>query len=392
MKDRCAKGPATVAAARHMPPGGRGRGAVPARPAAVAGRCAGVWAVGCDSAAQAMAAARASVTQGKPGAWARGWRRGVLTLCLGLPLAAAAGCPGPVVRFEPLAPGVWWVPAATGESDAVNRGQVSNLVLARDGRRLWALGSGPSPAFGRALACQARQRLGGPVTDVVSPWARPELVLGAGALVRAGGGTRAVRHWAHASVADAMAEQCPHCVDRLRQRLQAAAADLGDAPISLPRLRLQGEQGRLGPWSWWRLPRAEGRWVTLWRLHGRPLWVAPGLLDGAGPPDGRDADLALLQQSAERLAKLAGADGPAARFLGEQGPPMGAEAPARHAAYWQALLAAAEAAVERGDDESAPAPALDGFPATWAAHPWHGFNWQRAWRQVEPRVLAAPKR
>lgn len=367
----------------------RGGAATPGVPASVRWSCATLC-QGCDI-----------VTQGQPWFWRRLWRRVwrpvFWLLALAWPASVAAGCPGPDLRLLPLAPGLWWVPAALGESDGLNRGQVSNIVLAQQGRgraaRLWALGSGPSPAWGQALACQARARLGLAITDVISPWARPELVLGVVGLRQAG----PLRHWAHASVAQAMAEQCPHCVERLRWRLQAAAADLGDDPIHLPDQRLQGEQGRLGPFDWWRLPRAEGRWITVWRLHPTgatqaPLWVAHGLLQGAGPPDGRDADLALLLQASQRLATLAAADGPAARFIGEQGPVMGADAPARHAAYWSRLLDEARAAVARGDDEAAPAPAWPGLPVGWQAHPWHGFNWQRAWRQVEPEVLAAPPR
>ena len=202
--------------------------------------------------------------------------------------------------------------------------------------------------------------LGLRLSDVVSPWARPELVLGVA-------GIAGVRHWAHASVADAMAEQCPHCVDRLRQRLGAARADLGDGPgadpIRLPGHRLQGEQGLLGPFAWWRLPRADGRWTTVWRLRRQPLWAAQGLLNQGAPPDGRDADLALLQQSSLALAALARPDGSAARFVGEQGRPMDSSAPARHAAYWQALQATAAAAIERGDDEAAAAPPRRRCPA-----------------------------
>jgi hypothetical protein len=48
--------------------------------------------------------------------------------------------------------------------------------------------------------------------------------------------------------------------------------------------------------------------------------------------------------------------------------------------------------VARGDDETAPAPGWPGLPEGWAAAPWHAFNWQRAWRQVEPQVLAEPQR
>ena len=69
---------------------------------------------------------------------------------------------------------------------------------------------------------------------------------------------------------------------------------------------------------------------------------------------------------------------------------MDSNAPARHAAHWAALLQAAREAIERGDDDLAPA--LAGLPPAWASHPWHSFNWQRAGRQVEPPVLAAPPR
>ena len=323
--------------------------------------------------------------------------------------SAPAACPGPALDIRPGAAGQWWVPAWAGESDADNRGQVSNLWLVRHGHGrqagLWALGSGPSPAWGAALACQVQRRLGLPLVAVISPWARPELVLGVAGIQRWQPGAA---HWAHAGVADAMAAQCPHCVDRLRQRLGPAAADLGDDPIRLPEHRLSGDHGRLGPFRWWRLQRAEGRWVTVWRLQHAPWWAAPGLLladaaqDGAqggahagvqdSPPDGREADLALLQHSLLQLAGLAQADGAAARFLGEQGPWQAADAPRRQAAYWAALRAAVRAAIERGDDEAAAAPPLPGWPAHWASHPWHGFNWQRAWRQLEPEVLAAPGR
>ncbi len=346
----------------------------------------------------------AVLTQGTPEVGGRAVRRGWWAWLLGLLLAlamppATARCPGLPQPLLPLAPGVWWLPSATGDSDAANRGQVSNLVLVRQGRgagaRLWALGSGPSPAFGQALACQVQRQLGARVTDVISPWARPELVLGVAGLGQAGPPHPPLRHWAHAAVAEAMAAQCPHCVDRLRQRLGAAAADLGaDAsPVRLPDRLLQGEQGQLGPFTWWRLPRSDGRWLTVWRLArpGQPtLWVAQGLLQGEGPPDGRDAGLVQLQQSSQHLAVLAVADGATVRFVGEQGPPLAAGAPALHARYWAELLALAEAAVLRGDDETAPPPAWPGLPAGWASGPWHALNWQRAWRQVEAAVLATP--
>jgi len=302
--------------------------------------------------------------------------------------------PGPALApgFEPLAPGLWLLRAAPGEPDEHNRGRVANLLLARQGAAVWALGSGPSPALGRALACQVPAALGAPLRAVVSPWARPELVLGVAGL----GAAVARQHWAHAEVAAAMAAQCPLCADRLRQRLGAAAADLGPQPIRLPRRLLHGEQGRLGPWQWWRLPRAAGRWVTVWRWQAAPgapaWWFAPGLIAGGGVPDGHDAELATLLSSTRRLQALAQADGGAARWVGDQGGALDAGAPAREAAYWQALLAAAEAAQERGAAETDAAPDLAGQPAGWTAQAGHALNWQRAWRQVEPLTLGGPAR
>ena len=332
------------------------------------------------------------LTQGKRVAWAR-----VAAGLLALAAPWALACQGLPQALQPLAPGVWWLPSALGDSQATNRGQVSNLVLVREGpgagTRWWLLGSGPSPAFGRRLACQLQRQLGARVSDVISPWARPELVLGVAGLQAERPRAAVLRHWAHENVARAMALNCPHCVDRLRLRLGAAAADLGDDPIRLPDRLLHGDHGRLGPFTWWRLPRTQGLGTTVWRLAlpGQPvLWLAHGLLQGDGPPDGRDADLALLQQSTTRLAALAAADGPAVRLIGEQGPLLAADAPAQQAHYWAALLDSAEAAVLRGDDETAAPPTWPGLPATWVAAPWQLLNWQRAWRQAEAAVLAGP--
>lgn len=306
---------------------------------------------------------------------------------LALPGRVSAECPLPQIRLERIALDVWLVPGQPGEADAVNRGQVSNLVLVGDGVRLWALGSGPSPAFGLALACQVKQTLSRAITDVISPWTRPELVLGSNGLGQ-------VRRWAHASVAAAMAEQCPQCVSRLSERLRGAASDLGPSPLPPlppPSQRLQGESGSLGPLDWWRLPRSEQRWVTVWRVRAAPVWIAHGLLNANGPADGRDADLALLAESAERLVTLAATDGAAARWIGDQGPVADAGAPQRQADYGRTLLAKAREALLSGVDEAAPPPSWPGLPPGWAVDSLHALNWQRAWRQAEADYFKAPK-
>lgn len=312
--------------------------------------------------------------------------RALVLVCLGLaapgwsapsarpPLSAT--CRGPALALQPLAPGLWWLPGAPGDADAANGGRVSNLVVARHRGRVWLLGSGPTPAAGRALACEVRRRWGTAVTDVISPWPRPELVLGASGLAPA-------RHWAHAEVAEAMRQRCPGCVQRLRVQLGAPAGELDETAVQLPTHLLQGDAGRLGPWQWWRLSRGSGFPVTVWQFRDVPLRIAPGLLWAPGAPDGRDADLRSLARSTALLEALPGAPstqpGTPLRWLGEQGPPS-TDLPARHRRYWDGLQQAVQSAQAAGALESAPAPPVADVPAD---DPRHALNWQRAWRQLE---------
>lgn len=300
-------------------------------------------------------------------------------ICLGMPGAALAATPAcDLLDLQALARDVWLVPATGAESDARNRGHASHLLLVRDGARLWVVGSGPTPAFGARLRCTARQRLARVPTDVLVPWARAELALG----IR---GLAAPRTWAHVQVAEAMAEQCATCVDRLRQRLGPAAVDLGDDPVRLPQRRLQGSAGRLGPFDWWVLPRSAGRVVTV--LHHRVSGVmsAHGLLWGDGPPDARDADLRLLAEAVTRLPALGH---PGTRWVGENGPLLDDAGVRAQGDYLRALRQAAHDALVLGQQEL-DAPPLVGHEAI-TGHARHALNWQRAWRQVEPQVLATP--
>lgn len=285
-------------------------------------------------------------------------------------LAGAAALPSAaceLLPLRPLAPGLWLVPAQPGDSDAANRGHVAHVLLASGGARLWALGSGPTPAFGARLRCTAERQLGRAPDDAVVPWAVAELALGAA-------GLGATRLWAHERVAAAMAEQCPHCEERLRQRLGTAAADLGDRPVRLPQRLLHGARGRWGPFDWWLLPRSAGRSVTVWRHRASGIVSAPGLLWGDGPPDLRDADVEVLLRALEALPRLGGSATP---WVPQTGPLLDAAGVAAQHAYVAALFEAARRGVRSGSTEGA-APALPG-----AGHPRHALNWQRAWRQAE---------
>lgn len=323
--------------------------------------------------------------------------------------AAALPCPGPALRIEAVAPGVWWIPGAAGEANAANRGTISNALAVRDGQRLWLLGSGPSAAHGRALGCRLRRLTGRPVSDVIAPWARPELVLGQA-------GLRAPRHWAHADVARAMRERCTRCIERLRLRLGEAASDLETAEAPIPQRLLQGAAGRLGPWRWWRLDRGADTAVTVWWLPRAGLASAHGLLWADGAPDLRDSVVSRFAQSLRALSDLerdtlltthragrTGRTGSAAgtptvtlRWLPEQGGWLAAGAPGRERAHVQALQHAVQAAIARGAVETDPPPPL---AATWPDEPLpegsdlrQGLNWQRAWREAEQDSFAPATR
>jgi hypothetical protein len=320
-----------------------------------------------------------------------GWRRAACSgLRQGLPVAlclwgwsvTASACGASAPMLEPIddgAPHVWWVRAERGDADAANRGRVSNLLVVRDGARIWLVGSGPSRAFARALDCVVRRDLGRAVSDVVSPWPRPELVLGAAALPQA-------RHWAHADVARALRTQCARCVARLRQRLGAAASDLGrDAGVvRAPSRLLHGVQGPLGPFEWWRLERAQGVPLTLWRVRAAGIVSAHGLVWAGDAPDLRDSTLASMQAATQRLQAVS-AD--ARWVVGEQGAPAPAREVDAHLAYWAALDAAVQGHQAQALEETRVPRALPGVQPERLQGPAHALNWQRAWRQAEDAAL-----
>lgn len=278
--------------------------------------------------------------------------------------------------------GIWWVRAERGDADASNRGVVSNLLIVRDGRRVWAVGSGPSPAFGRALGCVVRRDIGQPITDVISPWPHPELVLGAAGLPQA-------RHWAHADVAAAMRRQCARCVIRLRQRLGAAATDLGPAGpansrVRLPERMLRGLSGRLGALDWWRLQRAPGVPVTVWQVRRGGVLTAHGLLWAGDAPDLRDSRVEAMRDATQQLAAIARH---ATTLMGEQGEPARAGELDAHSVYWSALDAEVRNAQSRGDDATTVPTTLPGVDASRTRGTAHALNWQRAWRHAEDASL-----
>lgn len=291
--------------------------------------------------------------------------------------AAAPVCSGPGAAGVAVAPDLWWIAGANGDSDANNRGATAHLLAWRHAGRTWALGSGGSPVLGRHAACEWRRLSGAAVRELVLPWPQAELTLGASAFPGA-------RRWAHADVAAAMRERCPRCVQRMAQRLDSAAADLGPAPARLPTHRLTGSQGTLGGARWWRLARADETAVLVWHWPAARAWSAHGLAWGDGPPDLRDADPAVMERSLRALAQRVAAD---ERVWPQQGAVMDRDGLRAQADYLAALVAAVDAAQRAGALETDAPPPLPGVAAGWAGHPRHSLNWQRVWALREPLNL-----
>lgn len=283
-----------------------------------------------------------------------------------------AGCSGPVGRLHALAAGTWWIEAATGDSDPDNRGATANLWAVRDGRQLWLVGGAGTPVLARQVACLLREAGAGRVTDVIVPWPHAELTLGAT-------GFEGARLWAHQDTATAMQQRCARCVERMALRLGPAASDLGPAPIPHPMRLLRGAQGRVGPFDWWRLPRANETAVLVLRRRGQAVWSAHGLAWGDGPPDLRDGDPLQVAQSLQTLAARLT---PTARVVPEQGPLIGPAQVRAQALALRQLVDAVDAALRRGGLVTDPSP-----PPWAGGHPRQALNWQRTWSLREAEVF-----
>lgn len=291
------------------------------------------------------------------------------------PQVANAACDA--VTLERVAAHVWRVPAARGESDAMNGGQVVQLVVVRDGGRVWLIGSGPTPAAGMALRCAVERELGQAVTDVVNTRAAPELSMGNGAFASA-------RQWALPDVINAMRGRCETCLERLKARIGAAGESLqldGIRVPSRPVGKAGATHGTLGPVDWLALARAPHERTLVLRLRRERVVIAQGLVWAGDVPNLHDTHSVTLHASLRTLQRFA----KGARVLGEQGDVADVRAIAEHIDYIDQLRRAALPQLIRGDVEGASGGGVE-LPA-FAARPGyallHPLNVQRVWRELE---------
>ena len=302
-----------------------------------------------------------------------------------LPAFARDTCDGADVAGLPtilrVSPNVWRVAAARGEPDESNCGVTIQLVLVRDRDRLWLIGSGPSPAFGVALARAVQRTIGHTVTDVVNTRSAPELAMGNVAFADA-------RLWALPDVMAAMQTRCLQCQTQLRARLGMAGVSLQPQLIRVPRHPVAAAgatTGRLGPFEWRALERMPGELVVVLRHSHDRIVVAQGLLWADDVPDLRDTRSDSLLASWRTL--LAFSTG--SRMLGEQGGVVDPDAVGRHISYLESLRRAVEPSLLRGDLLGASGSALGltefaSLPGYAARHP---INVQRVWLELEPSIF-----
>lgn len=276
-----------------------------------------------------------------------------------------------------------------GTSDALstplNRGRISNVVFVVDPsenpEQGWLVGSGPDAETGRALACSVRRELGHEITDVISPRAQPESVLGVA-------GLGVVRHWALPEVRAAMGERCERCVKRLEAAVEAQQALVNQ--VALPSQLI--EQPSLGPFNVMPVQVQHGQAIALLHHRTSDVWILPGVIWGRGlVPDLREAEVTHLQRILEQLTALN-----PTTVVPEQGPAANASLIEKDRRYWQHLLKSLQELWDRGESQPGMASGLTAVEQRATGPEGRlrdRLNVQRAWQQFENNSFdGAPSR
>jgi glyoxylase-like metal-dependent hydrolase (beta-lactamase superfamily II) len=293
-----------------------------------------------------------------------------------------ADCPArSSTHWQGIAPGVWVWPGATEEINPDNRGHVASQVLLASGRTATLIDPGPGLAHGREVIRSARCELGLEIVRVLNSHAHAENVLGNGAFAAAA--TRGtVSLEATAVTHSAMAQRCESCRAAMAQAShddEAAAT-----PIVLPEPRLQDGQrwsSEAGDWLTLEFRSAHSESDLAWWNESERLLIAPGLLYQDRLPELAQGSLqgwvsALLEL--DRLQPVG--------LVGNRPMPRGGLAATLN------YLCDLERTVMRGleSGQSATEASRIELPAyrELAGHAErHGFNLQRAWRELEPRWI-----
>ena len=285
------------------------------------------------------------------------------------------------VTWRQVAPGVWvWSPPQMADVGAANAGFVMPVSALVDGPRAWVIDPGPSYLHGRRVRSSLRCQTGAEVVGVVNTHAHSENVLGNAAFAD---GTAI---YALKATAEAMAVRCPQCLESLTGRVGADA--MTGTRIVLPtHILTPGVDLVWGRYRLQVLPVEQGHTdgdLLLWWPEQAWLW-AGGLVYEGRVPELAQGSLAGWLAALDRLTALQ-PRGVVSATVSVAGPatPVPAALQATRG-YLRALRDTVWAAMDAG--ASPHDTALLALPAyaQWAGYAErHGFNAQRAWRELEP--------
>lgn len=311
-----------------------------------------------------------------------GWLRAAATgLALALSgLASAADCQTrPSRHWQGIAPGVWVWPGAAEDIEPGNRGHVATQVLIAQGRRATLIDPGPGLAHGRQVMRSARCELGLEIDRVLNSHAHAENVLG-NAAFGPPAGSAAIE--ATASTRQSMAQRCESC----RRAIADATADhgLAQTPILLPAPVLQDGQrwnSDSGDWLTLEFRSAHSESDLAWWNERERLLVAPSLLYQDRLPELAQGSLQGWIAALQALDRLQ-----PERLVGNR--PMARAGLAATLDYLceleRQVLQALESGLSATEAMRLERPARQRLAGRAERH---GFNLQRAWRELEPRWI-----
>lgn len=317
-------------------------------------------------------------------------RRAALLLaglaCAPLLHAAPACAAADRLPWRAVVPGVWvWLPPEAGDVAPSNGGHVMPVSVLVDRGQAGVIDPGPGLRHGqrlrRALAC----RFGARLRWIVDTHAHAENVLANAAFADEIAAGR-VGLLASGPTREGMALRCPDCLASLTRR--AGAEAMAGTQIVLPTRTLsEGEVLRLGRLSL-RVMRVEHGHtegdLVLWDARRRVLW-AGGLAYQDRLPELAQGQLQGWLAALDRLQALRPRHLIATVWSPAPGPGQAPPALASTRAYLEDLRDGTLRAMDRGaqpqDSDPVPLPAY----REWAGYgARHGFNVQRAWRELEP--------
>ena len=292
----------------------------------------------------------------------------------------AADCQARSSRhWQGIAHGVWVWPGAAEDIQPGKQGHVATQVLIAQGRRATLIDPGPGLAHGREVMRSARCELGLEIDRVLNSHAHAENVLGNAAFGPPAGNASIE---ATASTRQSMAQRCESC----RRAIAEATADpgLAQTPILLPAPVLQGGQrwrSDAGDWLTLEFRSAHSDSDLAWWNERERLLVAPSLLYQDRLPELAQGSLQGWIAALQALDRLQ-----PERLVGNR--PMaraGLGATLDYLCHLERqVLRSLESGLSATEAMRLERPARQ--PLAGHAER-HGFNLQRAWRELEPRWI-----